>query len=236
MAGAPVFGITGVLATDLGADWEPQSGDNSTAKTHAEAVGNNGDVVAENAHDSHDTGSETYVYIGDATDYGSATTGALDAAGALPGKYLSTAAVTITAVEIDYSPCASGQRETVTFSYSAGLTADSAVYKCSLTTTLTTKQENTGVPTLFTNANTDSKCQSTTYRIGCEEGRTLDKDGEYLAGATYKGQEAVNSTYIGIPSLTTTGWIVTSEGNGAKSNTGYDTYPISAVKKVTRTA
>lgn len=235
-AGDPVFGAAGVLATDLGADWEAQTQDKSTALAHSEAVGNNGDVVAETGYDSHATGSETYIYIGDATDYGTATTGALDAAGALPGKYQSTAAVTITAVEIDYSPCAQGKRETVTFTYSAGLTADSAVYKPSLTTTLATKQESTGVPTLFANANTPSKAQSTTYRIECQEGRDLDKDGAYLAGATYKGQETVNTTYIGSPSLTTTGWIVTSTGGGAKSNTGYDTYPVSAVKRIARTA
>jgi hypothetical protein len=235
MAGAPVFGITGFLATDLGADWEPQSGDKTTALTHAEAVGNDGDVVAEKGHDSHDMGSETYVYIGSASDYGTATTGALDAAGALPGKFLTTAAVTITSVTIDYGPCASGQRETVTFNYSEGLAADSAVYKPSLTTVLATKQENAGVPALFTNANTDSKCQTASYTIECQEGRTLDKDGEYLAGSTYKGQESVSATYVGVPALTTTDWIVTSLGGGAKSNTGYDTYPISAVKRIVRT-
>lgn len=238
MAGTPVFGITGFLATDLGSDWEPQGSDGAENHAHAEAVGNNGDVVKENAYQEHLTGSETYLYKGSATDYGTATTGALDAAGALPGKYLSTAAVAITGVEIDYSPCAQGKRETVKFSWSKGLTADSAVFKPSLTTQLATKQENDGVPALFTNANTDSKCQTATYTITCQEGRDHDKDGQYLCGSTTKGQETVNATYIGLPSLTTTGWIVTSDINanaGTKSNTGYDTYIVTAAKAVLRT-
>lgn len=240
MAGSPVFGTGAFLATDLGADWEWQGQDGATNADHAEAVGSDGDVVAETTYNSHLSGTETYLYIGDATDYGTATTGALDANGALPGKYLATAAVAITAVEIDYSPCAEGKRERVTFSYSAGLTADSAVYKPSLTTALATKQENTGVPTLFTNANADSKVQSTSYKIEAQEGRDLTKAGAYLCGSTFKGQETVNATYIGVPSLTTTGWQVTTlqtaTGTGSKSNTGYDTYNVTAAKAVIREA
>jgi len=237
MAGTPVFAITGKLAADLGEDWEPQSSDATESHAHAEAVGNDGDVVGENAYDEHLSGSETYLYKGSATDYGTATTGALDADGCLPGKFLATAGVVITAVEIDYSPCAQGKRETVKFSWSKGLEADSAVYKCTLTALLATKQENVGVPELFTNASTDSKCQTATYSIGCQEGRDLTKAGAYLAGATYKGQESVSATYIGLPSLTTTGWIVTSApvaDSGSKSNTGYDTYQVTAAKKLAR--
>ena len=237
MAGTPVHGITGYLAADLGSDWEPQVGDATENHAHSEAVGNNGDVVGETAYDEHLSGTETYLYIGSATTYGAATTGALDADGCLPGKFLTTAAVVITAVEIDYSPCAQGKRETVKFSWSKGLAADSAVYKCSLTTQLATKQENVGVPALFANANADSKCQSATYTISAQEGRDLTKAGAYLAGATYKGQESVSATYIGLPSLTTTGWIVTSAPTtnaGSKSNTGYDTYQLTATKAVAR--
>lgn len=238
MAGTPVFGITGLLATDIGTDWEPQSDDATKSQQHAEAVGSDGDVVVEDDFDAHFTGTSEFIYKGSATDYGSATTGALDANDALPGKYQSTAQVTILSVEIDYGPCAQGERERVRFTWSKGLTADSAVYKPTLTTALATKQENAGVPELLSNANTDSKITAATYSLSCQEGRVLDKSGAYLAGSTYKGQETLNLSYIGRPSLTTTGWIVTGDqsptGAGAASNTGYDTYNVTAAKKVTR--
>jgi hypothetical protein len=222
----------------LGADWEPQSDDATKGQQHSEAPGSNGDVVAETAYDAHFTGTAEFIYKGSATDYGTATSGALDASNALPGKYKSTAAVTILSVEIDYGPCAQGERERVRFTWSKGLTADSAIYKPTLTAALATKQENAGVPALLTNANADSKITAATYTLSCQEGRVLTKVGEYLAGATYKGQEQLNLSYVGRPSLTTTGWIVTGDqspsGAGAATNTGYDTYNVTAAKKVTR--
>jgi len=241
MAGTPVFSSTGLLKTDLGSDWEFQSAEGpGQSAGHAEAVSGDGDVVGESAHSKFSQGSETYIYTGSATDYGTATTGALDANNALPGKYASTTEVLITAVEIDYGPCAQGQRERVKFSWTKGPAADCAVYKCSLTTALKTKQENEGVPALLTNSNADSKCQTVTYALTSEVGRDFDDAGEYLCGGNYKGQETLNATYVGIPSLTTTGWVVTVDptgtGAGNKSNTSYDTYNMTAAKAVVRQA
>jgi hypothetical protein len=241
-AGTPVFGTPGFIATDLGTDWVCQSQDSASNQDHAEAVGGDGDVIAEVKYNTRLEGSETYVYNGSATDFGSASTGALAADGCLPGKYQATAAVIITKVEINYAPCASGQRETVTFTYRSGLDADSSVYAPTLTAVLKTKQEGEGVPQdLLTNANAaDSKCASATYAIECQEGRTLSAAGEHLAGATYKGQESLNLSYVGLPSLTTTGWVVTSDqsatGGGGKTNTAYGTFSITAAKKLTRAA
>ena len=240
MPGDPAFAVAGILATDLGADWEFQSGDTGQAAEHAKATGNDGDTVAECIHGEHVTGSESYIYDGTATDYGTATTGALDAAGALPGKFLTTANVVILSVEIDYSPCAQGKREVVKFTFSRGIAATDHYYAPSLTTTLATKQENDGVPSLFANANATSKCQSASYTLKCDEGRDMDKVGDYLAGAVYNGEESLNMTHVGLPSLTTTGWMVTTSqvgsGEGASSNTSYGTYNTVAAKAVIRTA
>lgn len=238
MAGEPVWGGQKLLATDLGEDWEYQGTDGGTnSYGHAEAEGNNGDVIAENTHSGHETFNETYIYNGDATDYGTATTGALDASDALPGKYQTTANAVILAVAIDYSPCAKGQRERVTFECSRGMTADGAVYKPSLTTALKTKQENDGVPALFSNSATGSKCIDAKYRLECQEGRDVGADGTYLCGSNYKGQEQVNAKYKGKPALTTTGWQVDADlGDGSGSNIGYDEYNLSAKKAVLRTA
>lgn len=232
MAGTPVFGTGGFLANDLGADWIWQSSDGAESQQVATATNGDGDGFLQQEYDAHSTGSETYHYNGTDGSY-NGTAGAC--ASFLPGKYLSTAAVALTGVDIDYSPCASGQRETVKFSWSNGLSADSRTYE--MTPTLPTKRENDGVPELGTNANADSKVQSSSYSITCLEGRSLNATGTRFAGATYDGNESINETHVGLPAMTfAAGWKVTSkqEGSGeaAKSNTGYDTRSITATKSI----
>lgn len=230
MAGTPVFGTGGFLATDLGADWIWASSDGATSQQVASATNGDGDTFLQQEYDAHSTGSETYHYNGTVGSY-NGTAGAC--ASFLPGKYLSTATVAITGIEIDYNPCASGQRETVKFSWSSGLAADSRVY--AMSATLPTKQENNGVPELGTNANTDSKIQTSTYSISCQEGRSLNATGTRFAGATYAGEETINETHVGLPSMTwPTGFKVSSKqegaGEAAKSNTGYDVRSVTATR------
>ncbi len=240
-AGDPVYATGGILATDLGEDWEWQSGDVGQAAEHAKAPSSTGDTTAECIHGEHVTGSEKYLYIGTATDYTSATTGAIVAAAAMPGRFLTTANAVILSVEIDYSPCAQGKREVVTFTFSRGIAADDHEYLASLTTVLKTKQENDGIPNdLLANANATSKCTAATYAIKCEEGRDLDKVGDYLCGAVYGGEESLNMTHCGVPSLTAGTWMVTTSqvgtGEGSLSNVTYGTFNTVAVKMITRTA
>lgn len=235
--GAPVFGTGGFLGTDLGTNWEWAAGDGNTSQQKAEAINGAGDTYKQTAYDAHSTGSETYHYIGTVGTYGG-TAGAL--AGLEPGNYLATAAVAVTGIEIDYSPCSSGQRETVKFNWSKGLAADSAVFKPSLTgAELPTKREQSGVPEIGTNGEADSRVQSSSYAIACEEGRTLNATGTRFAGATYHGMETVNETHVGAPAVTfPTDWDVTTKaedtGEGAKSNTGYDTHQTTASHGVLR--
>jgi hypothetical protein len=223
---APAFGATDVLS--LGADWEPQGYDEATAQARATAAGNEGDIIAESAYNSVKSGTARYIYIGAETTYGAALTGA----DAHPGKYLSTAAVVVTGVEVDYSPVASGQREVCTFTYRAGPSADCLVYTVALAT-LATKP--TAVPDLVTNSDSaNSECTSARYSIQAQFGESLDKDGAFLAGTTYGGEETLTLEYVGTPTLVTTGWIATSDGD-AKSNTGYNTTPVTLVRKIAHT-
>ena len=231
MAGTPVFATGSVLGNDLGTDWMWAGSDSQTSKQRAEATNGAGDTYKQTTYDPHSTGSETWQYNGTATAYGG-TGGALE--GFEPGQYMATATVAIVGIEIDYGPCASGQRETVKFSWSSGLAADSAIFKPSLTTELKTKQEGTGVPELGTNGNTDSRIQSASYAITCEEGRSLNGAGARFAGATYGGKESVNETHVGLPAVTfPADWGVTTS-TGSKSNTGYDTYATTAEHGVLR--
>jgi hypothetical protein len=225
------------LSNDLGADWIWAASDGQTSQQKAEAINGQGDTFQQTAFDAHSTGSETYHYNGTIGSYGG-TAGAL--AGFEPGNYLGTATVACVGIEIDYGPCASGERETVKFSWSKGLAADSAVFKPSLTgAELPTKRENAGVPEIGTNANADSRVSSASYALACEEGRTLNATGTRFAGSTYHGMETVNETHVGQPAITLpAGWDVTTKaegsGEGSKSNTGYNTHQTTASHGVLR--
>jgi hypothetical protein len=234
MAGTPVYGTGGFLANDLGADWQFQSSDGATSQQVADAVNGQGDVFLQTEFDAHATGSETYLFDGTVGSY-NGTAGAL--AAVVPGNYLATAGVAIVGIDIDYSPCAAGERESVKFSYSTGLAADSAIFAPSVA--LPTKRENLGVPELGTNGNADSKVQTASYSVKCSEGRSLNATGTRFAGSTYGGTEEISETHIGLPAMTfATGFKVTSKaeatGQGAKSNTGYDTHSVSATRGFVR--
>lgn len=232
---APVFGATDVLG--LGSDWEPQGNSPTSASTRATAAGANGDVVAEKIHNLTENGTATYIYIGAETDFITA----LVAANALPGQLADTDTLIITGVSVDYSPCASGQRPIATFTYRDGPTAAPATpfWYTSALTLPTYVAANLVVPTLLTVTGGDAECQNCNWSLMCQFGESLDKDGDFLAGDCYGGEETVNLTFVGLPtSITSTGWLQTSGpgvNTGANAtNTGYGTNAYTFVRKVTR--
>ena len=235
-AGDPVYAGGGKLATDLGANWEFQSADGGESKEKVYATGNDGDFVAGTTHGAHITGNETYIYTGTVADY-AGTAGALGTN--VPGNYMTGGTCVLLGVEIDYSDCAQGKREKVKFNFSGGLTAGTITYVPEIAS-LPTKQENSGIPELFTNANATSKATKATYKISCQEGRDMDDVGNYLAGAVYGGEEEVDLEHCGLPSLTIpTDWLATTAETGAnlgtRSNVTYGTFKTAASHPVIRT-
>ena len=231
---APAFGVTDILS--LGADWEPQSSSPTNAATHAEATGSDGDVVAETTHRNKETGTVSYIYIGAETDVITAVV----AANALPGQLVNSAYF-ITGLGVDYSPCASGQRPMITFTYQDGPTAAPATpfwYTSDLTLP-TYVAANVDVPTILSVTAGDAEVQTCQWEVNCQYGEDLDKDGEFLAGQAYKGQEQLTLQFVGTPtSITSTGWQQTggpgANGGETKSNTGYGTSSYTFVRAVTR--
>ena len=231
---APVFGVTDVLV--LGTGWEPQGSSATSSPTRATASGNDGDVVASTTHNEIESGTATYIYTGILTDFPSA----IAAASADVGDVVDTDTLLITGYAIDYSPCAAGKRPTIAFSYRDGPDAASATYVSSLTTELPTYVATTPVvPDLLTVTGGDSETTNAQYALAAQFGEDLDKDGEYLAGETYNGEETISMSFVGDPdSITSTGWDQTG-GPGANTggdlgNTAYDTNTYTYVAAVIR--
>ena len=234
---APVFGVTDVLALSTG--WEPQSSSAASAPTHAEATGGDGDVVAETTHRIKETGTANYIYTGAETD----VVAAVLAAGALPGQLVDSDTLLITSVAVDYAPCAAGQRPMFTFTFQDGPTAAPTTpfwYTSDLGAGLPTYVAANVVVPSFLSASADSaEIQTSSWSLACNFGEDMDKDGEYLAGQSYKGQETLNMQYVGGGvTFTSTGWQQTglpAANTGANaSNTGYGTSSYTFVRAVTR--
>lgn len=233
---APVHGATDILS--LGADWEPQGSDGSKTDTRITAGGNDGDIVAEKAITETNAGTCRYIYIGAETAFAAAILAAAAWCGMVKNSLL------ITGIGIDYSPCAQGKRPLVTFTFRDGPTAATHHYLTTLVLP-TYAAGGVNVPDILTVVpGTPPAASETTnnqWGLTAQFGEDLDKDGEFLAGETYAGEETLNITTVGIPtSVTSTGWIETQAPSTTcpiLSNVGYNegvghTY----VRKVTRTA
>jgi hypothetical protein len=220
---ATAFGASDVLS--LGADWEPQNKNETTAYERAEATGANGDRIASSTHAALQTGTCPYIYTGAETDFSTALTAASAHVGQAANSLL------VNQIEIDYAPCAEGKKPVVTFSYRNDITAASNVYlpSISLTTTAAT------VPDLLANGDADSECTSAKYTIRCEVGQDRDADGAIIAGATYHGEEQVDLEFYGVPTLTSTGWDAITNPGATDSNAEYSTSSYSFVKGILRT-
>lgn len=234
--GDPIYASGGILATDLGTNWEWIQGDANEGKNKVYASGHDGDLVAGTTNGAHVTGNETYIYIGTVANY-AGTAGALGTN--IPGNYMASGSVQLLEVAIDYSDCAQGKREKVTFGFTGGPTSGPHTYSPSFTTELPTKQENDGIPSIFANGNETSQCSKATYKISCQEGRVDDKVGNYLCGAVFGGEEEVDLEHVGVPDLTIPDdWLATTTqtgtGQGTKSNVTYGTFKTTASHPVIR--
>lgn len=235
---APVFGVTDVLA--LGADWEPQSNSPADNSTRATASGDDGDIVAETTHNTVESGTASYIYIGLETNFPAAF--AADSCDV--GDLVDTNTLQITGIAVDYSPCAEGKRPVCTFTYRDGPTSAPAtpfVYSTDLTSTLPTyTAANVVVPSILASTPGDAEIQTTDWSMTAQFGEDLDKDGDYLASQLYQGEETINMQWVGTPtSITSTGWQQTA-GPGSNtgeeaSNTAYGTASYTFVRGVTRT-
>jgi hypothetical protein len=229
---APAHGATDVLT--LGADWEPQGSDGAKSLTRITAGGNDGDIVAEDGITATNAGTARYIYIGEETAFAAACT----AAACWPGMVLNS--LLITGMAIDYTPCAQGKRPVVTFTFRDGPTSADHHYLTALVLP-TSVAGGVTVPDLLTLTAGDSETTNNQWGLAGTFGEDLDKDGEFLAGELYGGEETINLTTVGVPtSVTSTGWVETQAPSTTcpiRSNVGYNegighTY----IRKVTRTA
>jgi hypothetical protein len=233
---APAFGATDVLG--LGSNWEAQNSSLSSAGSRVTASGDDGDIVASKVHNVIESGTATYIYIGEETNFPAAF--AADSCDV--GDVVATATMLITGISIDYSPCASGKRPLVTFTVRSGPTSAGATYVSALGAALPTYVVATPiVPSILTITAGDAEVQSSSFELTAQFGEDLDKDGEFLAGNAYGGEETITLSIVGVPtSITSTGYDQTG-GPGAtlggeKSNTDYDKSTYTYVKKITRAA
>jgi len=216
MAAAPTFGAADNLS--LGAGWEPQGSDGALAQTRASQGGSTGDIIAETVHNAIHSGSTRYIYTGAETAFAAA----IEAATAWPGNVLNS--LLITGLAIDYSPCAAGKRPVVTFTHRDGPSASLRQYKTVIVLP-TYVAVAVSVPELLTVAGGDAEVVNAQWSIAAQFGEDFDKDGEFLAGAVYQGEETINLTFAGEPtSITSTGWQRTAGISATcpiRLNTGY---------------
>jgi hypothetical protein len=230
---APVFGASDVLA--LGSGWEPFESSGSGSQQRATATGDDGDIVAESAFDAQQIGQVSYHYTGAEVAF----IAAFAAATCWPG-YLKESKLFILGVGIDYNPCAQGELPVVTFDVTNGpVTAAPTPFWYTTALVLPTyTAANIIIPTLLSVTAGDAECNSCQWGIRCNHGRTLNKDGAYLAGRGYGGEETLNLSFVGVPtSITSTGWINTALAPAdiaLRSNTGYPSVSYSFTRKVAR--
>ena len=233
---APTFGVIDKLA--LGSDWEPQNISPASAGTRVKVNGPDGDQVASNVHNTVESGTASYIYVGAETDFAAAF--AADSCDV--GDLMASNTLLITGIAIDFSPCAAGKRPVVNFTWRDGPTAAPATPFVYLTTlTLPTYvAANVIVPEILTMTVGDAELQNSQWALQMQYGDDLDKVGEYLAGQGFDGEETLALTIVGTPtSITSTGWDQTS-GPGATtgeqaSNTGYGQTAYAYARGVTRT-
>jgi len=195
---APVYGAADNLT--LGADWEPQGSDGALAQTRATQAGSTGDIIAETTHNPINSGSTRFIYKGAEAAF----VAAIEAAAAWPGMVLNS--LIITGVAVDYSPCAQGKRPVVTFQHRDGPTESARAYKTTLVLP-TYVGGSVKVPDILTVTLGSAETINSQWGIGVQFGEDLDKDGAFLAGEAYQGEETLALTYAGTPtSITSSGW------------------------------
>jgi len=86
-----------------------------------------------------------------------------------------------------------------------------------------------GCPDIWSNAAANADPISVTVRFTLEHVDQNDADNEHFVGANKNFKAEVTAEYVGVPTLTTTGWKIDSE-NTADSNGEFDSYTITAHK------
>lgn len=217
--------VGGIAATDvfaLGGDFEPQTSGSDLQLTRAALPGGNGDEVASALHDSKTVISQTYKY--------KAASGDITVADLYIGKV--SGGYHIDGFQVAYSNTDWPTVTVTGHNHTANAHEDDGLVWIKPSLTL---PAGFGCPELFTNAGAASSCVSANYTLSATHKDVMGKDGNHLAGDNYGGLETVTATYYGVPSLTTTGWDVTST-NSTDSNADFDQTAISATRKITRTA
>ena len=229
---APTFGTTDIFT--LGADWEVQSVSPGESSTRATARGNDGDTVASTTHNTKESGTVSAIYIGSETDFAAAfADDSCDVGDVMDSKYL------LTGWEVDYAPCADGNRPMVTFDFTDGPTSAGATYVTALT--LPTYVASTPVvpEAVLTATAGDAEIQSLKVSLKASYSEDLDASGDFLAGAITNGEETIEMQWVGTPSsITSTGYDeVSAPGTNSgetTSNTAYGTASYTFVKGITR--
>jgi len=230
---APAFGTTDLL--ELGSNWEPQGISGQTSGTRATATGDDGDQIASTVHNNIEAGVARYIYVGSETGFAAAF--AADSCDV--GDIVASSAFSIHGIAIDYSPCAEGKRPQVSFTFRDGPAVALATYITTGLTLPTYVASTPVVPPCFSVTLGDAEVTNAQWALVAQFGEDLDKDGEYLTGQTYGGEETLTLTFTGTPtSITSTGWDQTS-GPGStigneQSGTSYDTTSYTFVRGVTR--
>lgn len=224
------IGATDVYS--MGANWQVQSASEGDNDQLAQAQGSNGDVIAEETYGQSLAKSATYKYTG-TTDLwydSSDTAGALYSA--LPGNVKNS--ILITSVNVVYGNSGDGLWPTVTFEGTnwdtQAVTTDSNKYFPTIDL-----PAGPNCPELLTNGDTSGEnvAIAASYTISAEVAEVLDTDGDHAIEATYNGNEELSLTHLGAPTLTTTGWKVTSVTDNDE-NTDYPTTETTASKALTR--
>lgn len=85
----------------------------------------------------------------------------------------------------------------------------------------------------FANADTDSSPTSLSVNLKIGHDDVKGADGNHLVGASFDPMVEVSLDYVGAPTLTTTGWTVTSDET-SNGNQAFDTSKISAKRQLSR--
>ena len=203
----------GVDIFGLGANWEIQTDSDPTAYDRATATDSCGDIGPTAVFGANKVPTCTALYVGAEVSFNAA----LDADGCNPGQ--KPGAYVISTFAVDYAPTLAGQKPMCTFTGADGFAAASNIFK-----PLVTLPTYPGcVPDVIPNSDaTGSEVTGLQYTLAVPFGTDKDAAGDIIRGNTYGGEETIQLTYYGVPTLDTTGYD-TTQSNEDHSNQEFST-------------